>query len=80
MLSRFIIPKMLSRKSRSAIITVSSFAAIFERPYEAAYAATKVFNDWLSRGIGGEYDNIDIISVKPGLVSTKLVGNRPTDI
>ena len=71
---------MLKRSKRSAIITVSSFAAVFERPFEAAYAATKVFNDWLSRGIAGEYDNIDVLSVKPGLVSTKLIGNKPTDI
>jgi 17beta-estradiol 17-dehydrogenase / very-long-chain 3-oxoacyl-CoA reductase len=75
---RLVLPKMVSR-NKSAVITVNSFAAMFVRPYESIYAASKVFNDYISRACSYEYPNVDFLSIKPGLISTRMIGNRPLD-
>ena len=55
MMTNHIIPHMLKREKRSAIINISSFAAEHPVPYVSTYSATKAFNDFFSRAIGLEY-------------------------
>lgn len=77
-ISRLLLPKMVLR-NKSAVITVNSFAAMYVRPYECVYSASKVFNDFISRACSYEYPNVDFLSVKPGLISTRMINNRPVD-
>lgn len=79
MLTRYALPHMLRRKHRSAVISVCSFAACDIRPYEGVYSGTKVMNDYLSRALDYEYPNIDFLSVKPGLITTKMSAYKPVD-
>ena len=55
MMTNHMIPHMLKREKRSAIINLSSFAAEHPVPYVSTYSATKAFNDFFSRAIGLEY-------------------------
>jgi 17beta-estradiol 17-dehydrogenase / very-long-chain 3-oxoacyl-CoA reductase len=80
MMTQSIAKKMTLRSKKSAVISISSFAGFYVRPYEALYSATKVFTDFFTRGIAEEYDNIDILSVRPGFVSTKMLDFRPVDL
>ncbi len=79
LLSRYLIPRMTQRKQRSAIINISSFAGFYVRPYIGLYSSTKVFNDFLSRAIAVEYPQLDILSVCPAFVSTKMLNYKPED-
>ncbi len=51
MMTHCMLPKMLNRKHRSAIINVSSFSAEHPIPYISTYSSTKVYNDFFSRAI-----------------------------
>jgi 17beta-estradiol 17-dehydrogenase / very-long-chain 3-oxoacyl-CoA reductase len=66
---------MNTRKNKSAIINLSSFAGEFPFPMKSLYSATKVFNHYLSIGLMEETklnSNIDWLSVKPLEVETVL--------
>jgi len=79
LLSRRIVPSMLKRPQRSAIINISSAVALYPWPILApVYGATKAYIDILSRSVSEEVgDKIDVISVRPSGVSTALLGNPP---
>lgn len=51
MMSHYMIPHMLKRKQRSAIVNISSFSAEHPIPYVSNYSATKVYNDFFSRAV-----------------------------
>ena len=72
MLSRIIIPKMLKRDKRTAIVNISSALGDVGFPYFSVYCATKAFNTALSKNLALELksDNIDIMGVKCGRVNT----------
>ena len=77
-LSYSMIPKMVQRYEstgrKSLIINLSSFAAKVHMPKWAIYGATKIYDDYLSRGLRYEYrDSIDICSFTPNAVDTNLV-------
>ena len=73
MMSHFMIPRMLKRKERSAIVNISSFSAEHPIPYVSTYSATKVYNDFFSRAIQMEYEHkIDILSVRPLYIETNM--------
>lgn len=73
MMSHHMIPLMLKRKQRSAIVNISSFSAEHPIPYVSNYSATKVYNDFLSRAIEMEYQHkIDVLSVRPMLIETNM--------
>ena len=73
MMSHNVIPQILKRKHRSAIINISSFSAEHPIPYVSNYSATKVYNDFFSRAIEMEYQHkIDILSVRPLLIETNM--------
>ena len=72
-MSNYIIPYMLKREKKNAIINVSSIAGEHAIPYISTYSATKAFNDFFSRSIGMEYpDQIDVLSLRPMLVESQL--------
>jgi len=80
-LSRKIIPLMLKREKRSGIVNVSSMTGTCPLPYDALYSSSKAFNDYLSRALSIEcHKKIDIISLRPFYVSTKMVFNREAGI
>ena len=73
LITRKIIPSMLTRSKRSGLIYVSSYTAMNEMPYVSAYAGTKGFLDAFSRSLGLEYQNkLDILALNPYYVSTKM--------
>ena len=73
MMTNNMIPYMLKRDHRSAIINVSSFAAENPVPYVSTYSATKAFNDFFSKAVGLEYESqIDSISIRPLLVESQM--------
>jgi len=83
LMTRVFLPKLLKRttkKIRSAILDVSSLASEYPRPYLQLYAATKTFSQFLSEGLAQEHPNLDIISLKPGLVATKMIGDKKLDM
>lgn len=49
-----ILPKMLEREKKGAVIFTSSVAGILPLPYAATYAATKAFNKHLAEGLAYE--------------------------
>jgi short-subunit dehydrogenase len=49
-------------------------------PYDAMFCSTKAFSDFLSQCFYGEYKKIDFISLRPFLVSTKMVFNKEKDM
>jgi short-subunit dehydrogenase len=73
-----ILPHFLERKSRSAIINLSSQS--IDCPFKdlTVYTATKAYNDLFSRCLAEDYvskyyfilDKLDIISSRPCIVST----------
>jgi len=60
--------------ARSGIINVSSRAAYLVSPGGALYSATKAFVDQLTQSVAFEMRNekVDVLSLRPGLVSTKM--------
>lgn len=74
MITKKLIPLLLKRQKRSAIINMASFAAQF--PF-GIYAATKVFDDYFSRGLNYQFEQkIDVISVRPRWVTSKMTSNN----
>ena len=49
LLSRYMIPRMLQRNTRSGIINLSSSSVLFEFVGGAGYCSTKLFDDFLSK-------------------------------
>jgi len=80
LITRLFLNKLRTRPHRSAIISMSSLGSQFPRPFFQIYSATKRFNDFLSRGLAEEYPNIDVLSLKPGLISTNMTSNKAIDI
>lgn len=78
LLSNKVIGKFLIRPKqfKSAIISMSSLTSCHPTRYWQLTAATKLFNIGFSCALSEEYENkIDVLAVKPGLVSTPLTGN-----
>lgn len=70
--------RFAKNKQRSIIINLSSQAALIPAPHHLNYAATKVFDDFFTRGLFYELriKGIDVLSVKPGMVATALTGRK----
>jgi len=79
-LTRNLLSQLQKREKRSAIIDISSIGATFPRSHSPIYSATKVFNDFLSRGIQDLYSNIDVISIRPRFVMTQMTNFKKPDI
>jgi short-subunit dehydrogenase len=77
LISRFFLPIMLARESKSGIINVASVLGKYPLGYSAAYSASKAYHRALSLTLQEEVrGKVDILSLCPGKVNTKLVG-RP---
>ena len=79
LLTRKLIPYMLSRNNKSAIINISSLVSIKPCPYMAVFAASKAFADHLSMALSKEENikkKIDILNLKTFLVSTNMIRNQ----
>jgi 17beta-estradiol 17-dehydrogenase / very-long-chain 3-oxoacyl-CoA reductase len=72
-LTRMFAEKLLKREKRSAIINLSSVAAVGFIPNFALYSSTKVFNLYLSKGLEGEMrSKVDFLCVKPFGVESNI--------
>ena len=76
LITRVLLPKLAARAQKSAIINMASTAASYPRPIVQVYSASKAFHDYLSQGLVYEHPNIDVISLKPGSVATKMTGQK----
>lgn len=74
-LTHKLLPKMLERNHKCAVINLSSFAAHYDLPICAAYCAGKHFDDFFSKSLDYEYKEVDFLSVRPALVTTPLTRN-----
>jgi len=79
LITRVFLPGLANREKKSAIINISSIAGGFPQPHRQTYSASKAFLDYLSRGLAYEHTNIDILSVKPAYVYTKMTSFRQPD-
>ncbi len=80
-LTKAIIPQMLKRDTRSAIINIGSTSGTRPMPYFSVYSATKAFNDFFSKALSVEYrKKIDILSVRPMFVSTALTYRKKVEL
>lgn len=81
LLTHYILPQMIQRK-KGAMIFLGSLVAFQPTPMTATYAATKVFNAFLSDALWYELRkyNIDVLSLNPGGTKTEFqsVANSST--
>lgn len=65
-MSMFLLPKLLGRESRSAMINISSVAAYSPGGSVPVYCATKSYNWVLSECMREAYkDQLDVLTVTP---------------
>jgi 17beta-estradiol 17-dehydrogenase / very-long-chain 3-oxoacyl-CoA reductase len=77
MMTKKILPNMLYRKNKSAIISISSISGTSFIGYLQPYAATKAFNDFFSKALTEEYGNkLDILSMTPHFIRTAMTFNK----
>ena len=72
-MSMFLLPKLLARESRSAIINVSSVAAFSPEGTVPIYSATKAYNLMLGECMRDQFsDKIDFLTVTPASYKTQM--------
>ena len=64
--------------SCGAVINLSSVLCQWPYPFEPVYSSTKAFIDFFTRVLYLEHPQIDVLSLRPGYVSTPLTTNLPT--
>lgn len=66
------------KRIRSLICSINSMTSIAPLPYSGTYAAAKNFGNFISEGIYYELHSqgIDSLSCNPGLVATKMIGEK----
>lgn len=81
-LTNMFLNKMLNREKKSAIINLSSQASNIAAPNRfSLYGSTKIFNDYLSKGLGEAYNNkIDFLSVKPMMTESLQTNYKANDV
>jgi short-subunit dehydrogenase len=78
-LSRVLLPQILTRPKRSAILITSSGVASFPASGMAAYSASKAFASFLGQALNFELkDKVDVISYEAGETSTKMLKRKPS--
>ena len=76
-MTRYVLPIMLKRKSRSAIIDISSVCAYGGAKDLPIYAATKGFNLILSQSVAlAHKDKIDVLTVTPDSTKSNMNSGR----
>ena len=72
-MSNLMLPKLLKREKRSAVINLSSKAAYYSRGNMPMYCATKKFNYVLSGCMRDAYsDKLDVMTVTPASVKSQM--------
>lgn len=75
-LTLMVLPKMLKRRKKSAIVNLSSYGSAYPYRNLATYRATKAFNNLFSKVLHYEESKfIDSISVKPRWIDTPLISS-----
>ncbi|CAD8069712.1 unnamed protein product [Paramecium primaurelia] len=77
-MTKYLLP-MMKKRQRSGVINLSSLTGRFAYPYYQVYSATKAFNDYFTRSLQIEVENVDFLSFRPGFVQTAMVKNQ-TDL
>jgi len=70
-----LVPKMIQRKEKSAVFTISSVAHAVSISFFGVYGCTKIFTNYLSIGLGSRMfggAQIEFLDVCPGLVRTNM--------
>jgi len=77
MMSRIVLPQMINRTARSAIINVGSFSGIASIPTQVVNSGAKNFVQGLNNALAAEYSDtkVDFLTVIPGLVQTEALEN-----
>ena len=78
-MTKLIAPRMIKRGlrtgKRGAVIDLSSFVSITPFPQVETYNATKIFNNFITLGLGGYKDDwIDWLSLQPTIVKERKGG------
>jgi len=78
---QLVLPRMEKQKS-GLIINVSSLSAAYPTPLLSIYGASKIYVDFLARGLAAEYADKGIViqSVLPSYVATKMSKIRKTSL
>ena len=71
-ITKILIPQLIKRNKKSAILNVGSVAGLRPMPYFAAYSATKAFTSFFTTALSIEYSHIDMLCLTPFYVSTQL--------
>ncbi len=74
--------RQMAERKRGGIIFVSSVSGYLATPFEASYAASKVYELFLAESLGYELkeDGVDVLALCPGSTDTefhKVSGSRP---
>jgi short-subunit dehydrogenase len=66
--------RRMAQRQRGGIIFVSSVSAFLATPYEASYAASKVYELFLAESLGYEFkkDHVDVLALCPGSTDTEF--------
>jgi len=77
MMSSLVLPSMLKREKKSAIIDLSSVASVHPIPHYSMYSATKTFNKFISQALRAEFadKNIDVMTMTPCYVTSPMTLN-----
>jgi short-subunit dehydrogenase len=73
--------RQMARRKRGGMIFVSSVSAYISTPFEASYAASKVYELFLAEALGYELrkDHVDVLALCPGSTDTEfheIAGSR----
>jgi uncharacterized protein len=74
--------RQMAQRKRGGIIFVSSVSAYIATPFEASYAASKVYELFLAESLGYEFKKkgVDMLALCPGSTDTEfheIAGSRP---
>ena len=74
--------RQMAERKKGGIIFVSSVSGYLATPYEATYAASKVYELFLAESLGYELkkDGVDVLALCPGSTDTEfyqVAGSRP---
>ena len=73
-MTKILLPRLLARKDRSAIINISSRSALVMNGFTPVYCATKSYNHALSQCLRESYsDKLDILTVTPHSTKSALM-------
>ena len=72
-LTHELLPRLLRRKQKSAIINMASMAGLIPSPFIAVYSATKAYIRFFSLALEKEVgDKVDVLAGEPSVVKTNM--------